>query len=474
MQSVYDLPGGRVPGIVNGICYALDPIGYPLWFGRRFGPLTRSRFPGLGLIVNVGDPELVHQVFTGDPATFHAGEANAPVLEPSVGRSSVLTLDDAEHLRQRKLLLAPFHGENLRRWREEIQALTEDEIERWPLGEPFALHERMRRVTLEVILRVVFGVRELERSERAQVLVARFADRATPISMFQFARRDLGPLSPWARFKRARSDLDAFLHEEVERRRASPDRTERSDVLSLLLDATDEAGQRMTRTELRDELVTVLGAGHETSATALSWCFERLLRHPAVLERLTNSLDDGDEYLDATIKEVLRIRPVVSDVARRLTREVELGGYRLPAGTLVMPSITGIHFRPDLYPDPDEFRPERFLGEPPGAYTWIPFGGGVRRCIGATFAQFEMRVILRTVLSHVRLRAADPRPERARLRHVTAAPRRGCRVVVEAPPAAGRRPPRRNARLTRLTPRARQPEAAWRLKSCRDSNASIR
>src|SRR5207302_7571438 len=192
---------------------------------------------------------------------------------------------------------------------------------------------------------------------------------------------------------------------EIERRRTEPDLTERDDVLSLLLRATDDEGRHLSRDELRDELVTVLGAGHETTATAVAWAFERLLRTPRVLHQLTQSLADGDEYLDATIKEVLRVRPVVTDVSRMLTKEIELAGHHIPAGAMVMPAIAGIHFREDIYPDPDELRPERFVQHTPEPYTWIPFGGGVRRCIGASFAQFEMRVIIRTILEHVQLSA---------------------------------------------------------------------
>ena len=358
----------------------------------------------MGVIVSLADPELVRQVFTGDPAIFHAGEASNPVLGPTVGANSMLTLDEDAHLRQRKLLLAPFHGPNVGRWEDTIRAIAEQDLDGWPVGRPFALHDHTRAITLEVILRAVFGV---------------------------LTRRDLGPLSPWARFKRAREALDVFLHEEIARRRSAPDLAERDDVLSLLLCASDEAGQPLSGQELRDELVTVLGAGHETTATAVAWAFERLLRTPSVLERLVRSLPEDDEYLEAVVKETLRMRPAVTDVGRRLTGDIELAGYRIPAGALVMPAITTIHFRSDLYPDPDGFRPERFLGRTPEPYTWIPFGGGVRRCIGASFAQFEMRVIIRTILERVQLRAVSPRGERSKLRNVTAAPARGCRVVVE-------------------------------------------
>lgn len=433
-----DLPGARVPALVNGVCYASDPIGYPRWFARRFGRLTRSRFPGLGLVVNVAEPELVREVFAGDAEVFHAGEANAPMLEPTVGASSVLTLDEALHLRHRKLLLGPFHGESIRRWESAIREIAEQDIAGWPRGEPFALHERTRRMTLEVILRIVFGVREQARLEHARALVATFADRAHPVTLFPFVRRDLGPLSPWARFTRAREALDAFLFEEIERRRADPAPTEERDVLSLLLVASDEAEMPMSPQEIRDQLVTVLAAGHETTATALAWAFERLLRTPRVLSRLLDSLPDGDEYLDATIKETLRLRPVLTDVARKLTKDIELGRCQVPAGALVMPAITAIHFREDLYPQAGELRPERFLKSPPAPYTWLPFGGGVRRCIGAAFAQLEMRVITRAILEHVELQAASDKPERARLRNITAAPHRGCRVVaMRHRPSAG-------------------------------------
>jgi cytochrome P450 len=430
-MDVRELPGSRVPAVINGLGYTRDPIGYTRWFVRRFGRVTGPRFPGFPLIVSLGDPELVRQVFTGDARTFHSGESSQAVLEPTVGPNSLLTLDEEPHMRQRKLLLGPFHGENIRRWEDTIRTVTERCVAGWVPGQPFALHDHTREITLEVILRAVFGVHEQERFQRARALVKEFADRAHLISVFPFARRDLGPLSPWVRFKRARAALDAFLYEEIERRRAEPDLEGRDDVLSLLLSATDEAGQPMSRHELRDELVTVVAAGHETTATAVAWAFERLLRTPAVLERLAGSLDEGDEYLDATVKEVLRIRPVITDVSRKLTQEIELGGYRIPAGALVMPAIAAIHFREDLYPDPDEFRPERFLNHTPDTYTWIPFGGGVRRCIGAAFAQFEIRVMMRTILERVQLRATDPAPERAKLRNVTAAPRRGCRVVLE-------------------------------------------
>jgi cytochrome P450 family 135 len=426
-------PGPRTPSLINGIRFARDPIAYIRSFYRRYGKISKSRFPGIGLMIYIAEPQLVKDVFTGDASVFHAGEANATVLEPAVGANSLLTLDEEPHMRQRKLLLPPFHGDNIRRWEGTIREITTRDMETWPVGKPFTLRAHTQRITLDVILRAVFGVRDDERFKRAQVLVGEFARRSHPIVLYGFMRRDLGRWSPWARFKRARAVLDEFLYEEIALRREEPDVGERDDVLSLLLQARDEDGRPMTERELRDELVTVIGAGHETTATALAWAFERLLRNPDVLERLQGSLSAGDAYLDATIKETLRVRPVIADAARRVTREIEIAGYRIPAGALVMPAITALHFREDIYPEPDRFRPERFLEGAPESYAWIPFGGGVRRCIGASFAQFEMRVIMRAILERAEFRAASPAPERPRTRNITTAPAKGCRVVLTRP-----------------------------------------
>ena len=431
----------QIESAVGAVHFLVNPLANLRTFARRSGPIARTSFPGIGPMVYVSDPELIKQVFTGDPAVYHAGESTEAFIGPVVGPNSVLTLDEQPHLRQRKLLLPPFHGANIDRWADRIREITEHDIATWPLGTPFGLRLRTQRITLEVILRAVFGVRGQERLERILPLVDEFARRSNLIVLFPALRRDLGRWSPWIRFKRSRAELDAFLYEEIALRRKEPDLSERDDVLSLLLQATDEQGRPMTDQELRDELITVIGAGHETTATAVAWAFERLLRTPRVLERLEQSLADGDEYLEATIKETLRIRPVIVDIGRRLTAEIELGGYRIPAGTLLVPSIAGIHYREDLYPEPDEFRPERFLAGAPDSYAWIPFGGGVRRCIGASFAQLEMRLMIRTILEHAELRATSIAPERPKVRNITIAPARACRVVLvrrrQAAPRAG-------------------------------------
>jgi cytochrome P450 len=289
----------------------------------------------------------------------------------------------------------------------------------------------MQAITLEVILRAVFGVRDGKRMDLFRERIPPLGELNSMLDWLPGMQRDLGGITPAARFRRALAAVDELIYAEIADRRADPSGdADRDDVLSLLLAARHEDGSAMTDVELRDELMTLLTAGHETTATGLAWAFERLLRTPRVLERTLDTLDD-DEYLDAVVKETLRVRPVVVDVARKLTRDVELGSWRLPAGTLVLPAIAAIHVRPDLYPEPQEFRPERFLDGGAESYAWIPFGGGVRRCIGAAFAQVEMRVVLREVLRRVRLRAASGRAERPKVQHVTVVPNRGCRVVVE-------------------------------------------
>ena len=401
---------------------------------RRGGDLFSVKYPFFDRIAYVVDPEAVGRIFTGDPARFHAGEGNIGVLGPVVGENSLLTLDGDAHMEQRRLLLPPFHGDRIRRYEEVMVDAAEREVAGWPLERPFSLRPAMQRITLEVILRAVFGVREEERLARFRELIPRFGASSNAIVWIPALRRDLGPWSPWRRFLRRRQELDSLIYDEIRERRDAAHAESRDDVLSLLLSARHEDGSPMSDVELRDELMTVLAAGHETTATGLAWVFERVLRHPAVHQRLREEVErgpDGDEYIDAVIKETLRVRPVVVDVVRKLTADTEIMGRLIPAGTFVVPAVALVQLRPEVYPDPHAFRPERFLDGAPAPYTWIPFGGGVRRCIGASFAQYEIRTVLRTLVSQVRLRAASPRPEPPRTRNVTIVPSRGCRVVVE-------------------------------------------
>jgi cytochrome P450 len=429
-------PGSKMPATLQALRYVRDPLGFLIRLQRRYGNVFSMRFPYFGRLVYVAEPSLVKQLFTGSAEQFHAGEANATVLEPALGPNSVLTLDEAAHMRQRKLLLPPFHGERIRGYGELIREITVEEMESWPVGEPFALRPHTQRITLAVIMRAVFGVHDEERLVRFERLIETFSDRVSAVLAFPMLRRDLGRWSPWSRFQRARAELDAFIYEEIALRRAEIEAGEdgHDDVLSLLLAATHDDGSPMSDEELRDELVTVLGAGHETTATGLAWAMERLLRAPRALSKLRESLAAGeDDYLEATVKETLRARPVIVDVARKMTAPASFGGYELKAGTYVMAAIAPMHYRADLFPRPDEFRPERFLEEKADNYAWIPFGGGVRRCIGAAFAEYEMRIVLREFVERAELSAPDPRPERVKVRNITLAPAKGTRVRLDRP-----------------------------------------
>jgi cytochrome P450 family 135 len=411
----------------------------PLWFldhcSRTYGDVFTMRLP-LGMnLVHIADPELVKAVFSGNNEVLRAGEANAMILEPLMGRHSVLVLDGPEHLRQRKLILPAFHGDRMRAWEATIRDITRAETARWPVGKPFALRPRMQSITLDVIVRVVFGVDGSARGDdlrRRIVTVIRIG--RSPFLLMATRGRRLGPYAPWARFIRAREALSAALVAEIGERRRAPDLEQRGDVLSQLLLARDDEGRAMTDDEVRDELVTLLFAGHETTATSLAWAFDLLLHHPRVLSRLQAELDgsSASEYLDATIMETLRVRPVIALVDRHVGEATRIGRHTIPAGAVVCPNIYLTQRRGDLYEDPAEFRPERFVGQSPAGFGWLPFGGGIRRCLGASFATFEMQIVLPEVLRTLTLRPAARRPARIRRESVTFVPHDGARCVVTA------------------------------------------
>jgi cytochrome P450 len=398
----------------------------------RYGDMFTYRLAHEGTWVFVSDPEVVKQVFTGDPRLLHAGEANI-VLLPVLGDHSVLLLDEPEHMRQRKLVLPAFHGERMQRYGRMMAEVAAAEIESWPRGETIRARPRMQAVTLEVILRAVFGMGEGERLIRLREELSRVLDMLADQRRAAFLIL-LGPhrIRRFPPFRRLIEGVDRLLFAELAERRGAGDLAERDDILSLLLGARHEDGRPISDRELRDELMTLLVAGHETTATALSWAIELLARHPDELERLRREVSGGEEdYLDAVIKETLRLRPVIALVLRRLVEPMEIGGRLLPAGVSVAPCIYLVHRRPDVYPEPARFRPERFLERPAGTYTWIPFGGGVRRCLGGAFAEFEMRVVLRELVSRRGIAAASAEPERPVRRTITNVPSRGAEVVVQ-------------------------------------------
>jgi cytochrome P450 len=423
-------PGPRLPRAVQTLGWIARPGPFLRRCRARYGDAFTLRIAQEGSWVMLSDPDDVREVFTGDPRLLHAGAANE-VLLPLLGHRSVLLLDGEQHLAQRKLMLPPFHGERMRAYGELMTAVAREEIERWPRGEPFALWPRMQAVTLEVIIRAVFGVRGEERLELARRRLRETLEISTDMKTY-LAVATLGPqrLDRMRFFKRRLDPVNEVLLDEIRDRRVSPDLAERDDVLSMLLSARYEDGSPMSDAELRDELMTLLVAGHETTATALAWAVERLVRHPEKLERLAAEAASGEEeYADAVVKETLRLRPVIPIVVRELQEAMEIGGRLLPAGVRVAPCIMLVHSREDVYPEPHRFRPERFLEQPAGTYTWIPFGGGVRRCLGASFALFEMKTVLGAVASELSLRPAQPAPERVRRRAITLTPSAGARVV---------------------------------------------
>jgi cytochrome P450 len=428
-------PGPKTPAIIQGLRQLRDPLGFAPKIQRRYGDVFTVSLPIFGKVVYLTSPETVKAVFTRSPTQIHSGEMMATVLEPTVGTNSVLTLDDEPHMRQRKLLLPPFHGERVQRYGRLIREITLEEMESWPVGEPFALYPHFQRIALAAIMKSVFGVHDVERLDRIEYLIEEFQKRVPLVSLFPALRRDVGPWSPWARFLRTREALDEFIYEVIALCRRQKDEEERDDVLSHLIEARDDDGAQMNDKELRDELVGIIGAGYETTTNLLSWTVERLLRTPRALSRLRDSIAAGeDDYLAATVKEALRARPVVTSLARKLTAPARIGGFELEAGTVVFPAIAALHYREDVFPEPREFRPERFLDGKTESYAWIPFGGGVRRCIGAAFAEYEMRTVLRTVFEHTVLRAPDPEPERVKFRTVTLTPGKGTQVIMDRPP----------------------------------------
>jgi cytochrome P450 family 135 len=436
-------PGIELPRSLQTLRFSFRQIELVFRARRLYGDVFRFR--GMiddEVVVITSHPDHVRSLFTAKPEQAPSLTGESP-LRPIVGPNSVLTLIGPPHMRQRKLLLPPFHGEAVRRYTEMIAEAAEREIERWPLGEPFPLAPAMQKITLDVIMSGIFGVEGAPPKgtpERGLRDAIRFAVNLSTKQIAQvFELFNIGREEPVGPIKRMVAHLDEHLYAVIAARRAGSDTRTRTDILSLLLATRDEEGQPMTDEELRDELLTLVLAGHETTANSLAWAFERLLRTPHAYDRLRQEVRSCGEreaaeapYVEATIHEAMRSRPVIPIIGRRVTVPWQMGQWRLPAGTSVLMSILLLHHREDVYPDPFAFRPERFLGVKPGTYTWIPFGGGIRRCLGATLAMAEQRVVLSAIARRTDMVAPDCTPERARHRNVTMIPQHGARVVLAA------------------------------------------
>ncbi|MGB0872435.1 MAG: cytochrome P450 [Solirubrobacterales bacterium] len=429
-------PTPPLPAVVQTALWVFRPIQFMHWMRAHYGDTYRVKLLAAGDVVATANPQEIRKVFTAKADQLHAGEANI-VLAPIVGDNSVLVLDEQRHLRQRRLLLPPFHGDRMRAYEVAMREITQAAITRWPRGKAFRLRDESQAITMDVILRVVFGITDPDRTRE-------FRDRMNAIEPQRwFKRFALLPIASripaleqrlFAGFNRAKADFDALMLEEITARRAAPDAAEREDILSMLLQATDEDGNAMSDDELRDELVTLVVAGHETTATSLAWTFELMLRHPDVWRRVVDEARDPDasaEYVDAVVKESLRMRPILPLVARVIKQPWNVDGYELNPGRVVAPNIYLAHYREATWGDPEDFRPDRFIGQQPEGSVWLPFGGGIRRCIGASFALYEMRVVIQEIARELEVSAVRQSPEKIVRRAITFAPGNDVPIVVE-------------------------------------------
>jgi cytochrome P450 len=422
-------PGPPLPSLVQAGLIFLNPTRFVRTCHRRYGDLFATRIPKIGTLVYLTDPDHIRMVTRGDPTIFHGGEAAAP-LGQILGTKSLIMLDEDQHRRTRGMMLPAFHGDSVRRQVAEMIAITAEEVARWPVGIRFPVYPRMQKLTLEIILRTVVGVQDERRLAALRLALPLMMETGSPLKLIP-PPPVLLRFGMWRRRAERRATALELLTNEIIRCRTDPALEQRTDALAMLVRSVDGGGKPMTDDELLDQLVTLLLAGHDTTATALAWAFERLTRHAELLARTAHAAAAGDEaWLDAVCKETLRARPVVFEFGRKLTTPVQLGGYQLPAGVIVMPSINLVHNDSRHYPDPGEFRPQRFLNQRPDPAVWLPFGGGIRRCLGATFAQVEMRTVLRETLRRVELVPTTASDEPVRPRHVTMVPRHGALITV--------------------------------------------
>ena len=424
-------PGPTWPALVQTVALLRFRHRFHPWLHRTYGDTYSVRLLPKGRpLVFFTRPEHAKEIFAGDPEIFHAGKGNA-ILGPVMGEHSLLLQDGAEHKRARKLLMPAFNGHALRTYEELVTDLARDEVAHWPAGRPFRSHDRMNVLTLEVILRVVFGVTDERRLAALRPRVNATVN-VSPAVLMVWTFPALHRVNPWKAAVQNQVELDELMYAEIRERRTAPDLADRTDVLSRLIREGQETGDALTDTELRDQLVTLLLAGHETTATALAWALYELGRNPELMRRTQAAADagdvDGDAWLDAVLKESMRLHPVIPMVVRTLMKPQTIAGIEIPRGATVGPSIIVAHSREDNYEDPERFDPERFLGHNPPTNTWIPFGGGVRRCIGAGFAMMEGVAVLREVFRAVDVTTAGT--DEPMVRNITSVPRYGARIEV--------------------------------------------
>jgi cytochrome P450 len=426
-------PGPTLPAVGQTLLSVTRPLSFPSACQRRYGDLYTLRIFPVGDIVCVTDATTVKKIITSDPEVFRTGDAYS-VMDFIFGRRSLLLLDGPEHIQRRQILMPSFRGESVRRYRDSIGDIVAAAMERWPVGTGFRLMPRFQATGLEIIMRTVFGMTDVDRLAAFRRLVPRVLHVNPALMLFPALRRDFGPRSPGAKLARVLREIDDILYGEIARRRTDPAQADRDDILSLLVRARGQDGQELSDRELRDHLVTLLVVGHETTATSLAWLFERLLRHPADLAKVRAEAGSGETtYVDAVIDETLRVRPVITDIARTLSEPTLIGRYAVPAGTMVALSLFLIHNNPADYPDPQRFRPARFLGHQQARPVFLPFGGGPHRCLGAQFARTVMRATVHGVLSRADLRPVRTTSERARLVGPILVPSRGAEAAIAGP-----------------------------------------
>jgi cytochrome P450 len=453
-------PGPALPAALQMLATWTRPAASLQLLRRRYGKRITVQLPLQPPFVILSDPDEIKQLFTASPEAIHPGEG-ARILEPLIGRNSVILLDEAPHMEQRKLLLPAFHGEKMQRLTGLMTELSERELDSWPTGRPVALHPRLQGLTLEIILRAVFGLDQGERLDDLRATLTEVLEFSeSPLSVMPWAQRYARLIPPLKRFQTVMTRVDELIFDQIAERRAAGE-DDRDDVMAMLLQARHDDHSAMSPQEIRDELMTALVAGHETTASQLAWAFERLAREPRVTERLIAETEaaEGDAYLTATVHEILRLRPVLPNAEPRLTKvPVEIGGVTYPPGVCLLASAYLVHRDPEIYPDPSAFTPERFLGEAqpddegdgqageasaaaeasarlvavrPGTYTWLPFGGGRRRCLGASFALQEMKIVIRAALARYALAPGGERPEQTARRSITFSPNRGATVILQ-------------------------------------------